>query len=82
MTTVNIDLGVNGAGDAAADAVIVNGTAAADVIQAIAVGDAVQVTGLAAQVNITQSGGGQRPPRRSTAWAATTRSPAASAWRR
>ena len=36
-----------------ADVVTVNGTAAADVIQAAAVGATVQVTGLAAQVNIT-----------------------------
>ena len=55
VTTVNIDLGVNGAGDGAADTVTVAGTAAADVIQAIAIGAAVQVNGLVAQVNIANS---------------------------
>ena len=53
VTTVNIDLGVNGAGDGGADTVTVAGTAAADVIQAISVGGTVQVNGLAAQVNIS-----------------------------
>ena len=38
VTAVNIDLGVTGAGDAGADVVIVNGTAAADVVQAVAAG--------------------------------------------
>jgi len=55
LPIVNIDLGITGAGDAAVDAVIVNGTGAADVIQAAAVNGAIQVTGLAAQVNIAQS---------------------------
>jgi Ca2+-binding RTX toxin-like protein len=55
VTVANIDLAVSGAGDAAADSVIVNGTGAADVIQAAAVGATVQVTGLSAQVNVTQS---------------------------
>ncbi len=55
VATVNIDLGVNAAGDSAADTVTVNGTAAADVIQAISIGSTIQVNGLAVQVNITQS---------------------------
>jgi len=55
VSTVNIDLGVGGAGDAGADTVNVNGTAAADVIQAIANGAAVQVNGLTAQVNLVQT---------------------------
>src|SRR5262245_18453407 len=55
LTTVNVDLGVNGLGDAGVDSVIVNATSAADVEQAAAVNGTVQVTGLAAQVNITQS---------------------------
>jgi len=55
VTQVNIDLSVNGAGDAAVDAVVVNGTAAADVIQAAAVTGTVQVSGLTAQINVIQS---------------------------
>ena len=80
--TVNIDLGVNAAGDAAVDTVIVNGTAAADVIQAAAVNGVVQVTGLVAQVNITAAEAAndtadrQRPGRQRHALAA------APAWRR
>ena len=53
VTTLNLDLAVGGVGDAAADNVIVNGTAATDVVQAVAVGATVQVTGLDPQVNMT-----------------------------
>jgi len=57
VATANIELGVSGAGDAAADLVTVEGTTAGDVIQATAVGGAVQVTTLAAAltVNVTRS---------------------------
>jgi Ca2+-binding RTX toxin-like protein len=54
VTAANIDLGVNGAGDAAADSVTVDGTGAADVIQAAAVSGTVQVTGLTAALNVTR----------------------------
>jgi Ca2+-binding RTX toxin-like protein len=53
VTELNANLDVNGAGDAAADNVVVNGTTGDDVI--VPAGDAtgVAVLGLAAQVNIT-----------------------------
>lgn len=57
LTTVNLDLGINGAGDLAADSVVVAGTAAADVIQAFSTAGVVQVSGLVAQINITHSEG-------------------------
>src|SRR5262249_21946235 len=56
VTAVNIDLAAmpgSGTGDGAADAVIVNGTSAADVINAVGGSSGVSVIGLAAQVNIT-----------------------------
>jgi hypothetical protein len=55
VTTVNIDLGVNAAGDAAADAVNVIGSTLSAVIQAAAVNGVIQVTGLHTQVNILAS---------------------------
>jgi Ca2+-binding RTX toxin-like protein len=56
LATVNLDLGVGGLGDGAADSVVVNGTAGDDSVQVA--GNAVRgitVTGLAAQVNITHA---------------------------
>ncbi|MFO0891397.1 MAG: calcium-binding protein [Isosphaeraceae bacterium] len=61
VTEINLNLAAaGGAGDGAADSVIVRGTSGDDVI--VAAGDAsgVSVLGLAAQVNIT-GGGGPRP---------------------
>jgi Ca2+-binding RTX toxin-like protein len=52
VTIINLDLG---AGDSALDAVVVNGNAASDVIQVAAAASTVQVTGLAAQINIANS---------------------------
>ena len=53
IATANLDLAVSGAGDAAADTVTVSGTSATDVVQAVAVGATVQVTGLDPQVNVS-----------------------------
>jgi Ca2+-binding RTX toxin-like protein len=53
VSAVNVGLGVSGAGDASADSVNVNGTGASDVFTAAAVSSVVQVTGLAAQVNVS-----------------------------
>jgi Ca2+-binding RTX toxin-like protein len=53
ITTLNVDLAVSGAGDAAADTVALNGTGAADIVQAVSVGSLVQVNGLDPQVNVT-----------------------------
>ena len=55
VTSLNLDLAVGAVGDAAADNVIVNGTAGTDIVQAVAVGATVQVTGLDPQVNVTGS---------------------------
>ena len=55
VTLVSIDLGALGGGDAAADSVSVNATSGSDVLSAAAVSGTVQVTGLAAQINITGS---------------------------
>ena len=55
LTAINLDLGVSGVGDGAADSLSVNGSPAADVVQAAAALATVQVTGLAVQVNVTQS---------------------------
>jgi Ca2+-binding RTX toxin-like protein len=55
LTTINIGLGVSGVGDLSVDAVTVTGSAGVDVFQAAAVSGAVQVTGLAAQVNVALS---------------------------
>src|SRR6185369_978021 len=52
VTGVNVGLGVNSAGDAAVDSVIVNGTAGVDVVQAAAVNGQVVVTGAGPQVEI------------------------------
>ena len=58
LTTVNLDLGVGGVGDGAADSVDVFGSAGTDVVLAVAVATTVQVTGLAAQINVA----GTSPP--------------------
>jgi Ca2+-binding RTX toxin-like protein len=59
VTQVAINLGANGGGgDGAADAVIVNATNGADTINVVGSGNAVSVTGLAAQVNITNTDAG------------------------
>jgi len=59
VTQVNIDLaGSGGAGDAAADTVIVNGTAAPDTIEISAFAGLVQVTGLGPQVQIAHTEAG------------------------
>jgi Ca2+-binding RTX toxin-like protein len=52
VTVFNLDLAVGGLGDAAADRLIVNGTGGADIVQAVALGAAVQVNGLDPQVNV------------------------------
>jgi Ca2+-binding RTX toxin-like protein len=54
---VNIDLGSNGVGDAAADTVTVKGTSAADAIQVTGSGTSVSVTGLPATVTLTNTEG-------------------------
>ena len=53
VTDVNIGLSANGAGDGAADTVIINGTAGDDVVAATGDATGVAVQGLAANVNIT-----------------------------
>jgi Ca2+-binding RTX toxin-like protein len=53
VTGVNIDLSAQGAGDGAADSVIVNGTNGADNLNIVGSGTSVTVQGLAAQVTIT-----------------------------
>ena len=55
LTTVNLALGVGGVGDAAADSLDVDGSAGTDVVTAAASLGVVQVTGLAAQINVTLS---------------------------
>jgi Ca2+-binding RTX toxin-like protein len=52
VTLLNLDLAVGGLGDTATDRLVVNGTAGADIVQAVAVGAAVQVNGLDPQVNV------------------------------
>lgn len=54
VDSVNVDLGVGGVGDGAADSVTVNGSGAGDAAQAATSGSIVQVTGLGAQINVTQ----------------------------
>ena len=55
VTTLNLGLAAGGVGDAALDSVVVNGTAAPDIVQVIAAGTTVQVNGLDPQVNIVGS---------------------------
>jgi Ca2+-binding RTX toxin-like protein len=55
VTALNLDLAVGGLGDAAADTLVVNATAGADVVQVAAVSTTVQVNGLDPQVNVTGS---------------------------
>jgi Ca2+-binding RTX toxin-like protein len=60
LTTVNVNLAgsIGGAtGDAAADAIIVNGTIGEDIIQVLGAGTSVSVLGLAAQINLTHAEG-------------------------
>ena len=69
VTQVNLDLGVNGAGDGSADTVIINGTAGNDVIRISSVNGVVTVTGLSETVTIAHCGRqrshrDQRPRRR------------------
>ena len=52
VTQVNLDLGVNGAGDGSADTVIINATAGNDVIRISSVNGVVTVTGLSETVTI------------------------------
>jgi Ca2+-binding RTX toxin-like protein len=55
VTALNLDLAAGGLGDAAADSVVVNGTAGADVVQVAAVSSTVEVNGLDPQVNVNGS---------------------------
>ena len=55
VTSVQVDLGVAAAGDAAEDTVTVQGTAGNDSIAAAASGTVAQVTGLAAQVDVSNA---------------------------
>ncbi len=55
VTSVGVDLGVAAAGDAAGDTVAVQGTAGNDVIAVAGVGTVAQVTGLSAQVNVSNA---------------------------
>ena len=57
VTALNIDLGLNGAGDAAADTVIVNGTGGNDSIAIVGGGTSYAVTGLPALVSVSNSEG-------------------------
>jgi Ca2+-binding RTX toxin-like protein len=55
VTRINLDLGVNGAGDGSSDTVIVNGTSGNDVISVSGTSGGAFVKGLAALVNITHA---------------------------
>ena len=55
VSKVNVDLGSNGAGDGAADGVIVNGTSGNDVVNVSGGAGAVNVTGLAATVTVANA---------------------------
>jgi Ca2+-binding RTX toxin-like protein len=57
LTQVNLNLGVNGVGDGAADTVIVNGTQGGDAIQIAGSGTSFSVAGLPALVSVTGSEG-------------------------
>ncbi|MBR0848723.1 calcium-binding protein [Bradyrhizobium diazoefficiens] len=54
---VNVDLGVNGTGDGAADTVTMQGTGSADMVQVSGSGTSVAVTGLPAALAITNAEG-------------------------
>jgi len=58
LAQVNLNLGVNGVGDGAADTVIVNGTQRADTIQIAGSGTSFSVGGLPALVSVTGSEAG------------------------
>jgi Ca2+-binding RTX toxin-like protein len=58
VKSVNVDLAVNGVGDALFDAVIVSGTQAADSIVARTVGTDTVVSGLAAEVHVSGADSG------------------------
>jgi len=53
VSEVDIDLGVNGAGDGQADTVVINATAKADAINVVNNNGVITVSGLSAEVNIT-----------------------------
>jgi Ca2+-binding RTX toxin-like protein len=53
VTDVNLNLGVNGAGDGQVDSVIINGTAGDDAVTLSGNATSISAIGLAAQVNIT-----------------------------
>ena len=55
LSSLDADLAVAAAGDAAADSVVVEGTSAPDVIQAAGVASTVQVSGMPATVNVLGS---------------------------
>jgi len=55
ITQVDVDLGVAGTGDGADDRVFVEGTNGNDIFGATAVSTTIEVTGLAAQVNVVAS---------------------------
>ena len=55
VTGVDLDLGLRGAGDGAADAVTVNGGSAGDTIQAAAAAGGLEVTGLGTRFAVTRS---------------------------
>jgi Ca2+-binding RTX toxin-like protein len=57
VSEVNLDLSANGAGDGAADAVIVNGTNRADNVSVVGAGTSATVTGLSAVVDVVGSEG-------------------------
>jgi Ca2+-binding RTX toxin-like protein len=57
LVEINIDLAVNGAGDAQADVVIVNGTNGDDIIDIVGAGTSASVLGLPVRVNLTGSEG-------------------------
>jgi Ca2+-binding RTX toxin-like protein len=57
VTNVDIDLGVNGAGDGQADRTTVNATAGGDVVSLVGQGTAVTVNGLAASVALSNAEG-------------------------
>ena len=58
VALVDVDLGVASAGDLSTDTIEVRGTAGTNLIQASASGAVVQVTGLAAMVQLKNSEGG------------------------
>ena len=82
VTAVNVDLGVSGVGDGAADVVTVVGTPVSDVIQISAVGTTVQINGLVRSGEHLKFGSSQRLRYRQRLRRERCHSPAVSAWRR